>query len=99
MKTKRFAIGFFIGFDLFIAINLLTAQSMSDCGLPAVFGFSVCADDIVRMGWPFLFRETGGFAFHEHFSGANLALDIIIGVVFAGAIGLWWAWRKQNAAK
>ena len=96
MKTKRFAIGFSIGFDLFILINLLTAQFMSDCGLPAVFDVSKCADDIVRMGWPFLFRETDGFAFHEHFSIVNLTLDILIGIVFAGIIGMWWARQKEN---
>lgn len=98
MRTKRFAIGFSIGFDIFVIINLLTAQFMSDCGLPAVFGVSKCADDIVRMGWPLLFRETGGFAFHEHFSIVNLALDIMIGIVFAGIIGWLWARQKQNAA-
>ena len=61
--TKRFAIGFFSGLLIFLAINLTIAHLSSDCGLPAVFGRDACADDIARAGWPMLFYEEGGFDF------------------------------------
>ena len=52
---KRFFTGFLVGFLLFVAINLLAAHLLSDCGLPSVFGMDYCADDIARAGWPFQF--------------------------------------------
>ena len=96
---KRFFIGFLVGFLLFVAINLLAAHLLSDCGLPSVFGMDHCADDIARAGWPFQFFEEGGFAYHHYFTLSLLLLDIFIGfglAVVSGLIANWLASRKEN---
>lgn len=74
--TRRFVVGTAIGLSLFIIINLSSAHFSSDCGLPAVFGWDACADDIARAGWPFNFYEEGGFAYRYHFEPFILALDL-----------------------
>ena len=94
MNTKRFMVGFLIAFVLLIAINLVTAHFMSECGLPALFGVSGCADNIVRAGFPFQFYEKGGFAYRYEFSTSLLALDLGLAFAFAGVFGWWWAKRK-----
>ena len=80
MKTKTFIVGFLIGLALFIILNLFTAHIMSDCGLPAVFGISGCADDIVRAGFPFPFYEKGGFDFRNILNLPVLILDLLLGI-------------------
>ncbi|MGC1377238.1 MAG: hypothetical protein WA821_13495 [Anaerolineales bacterium] len=59
---RLFLTGFILTLLLFLAVNLLAAHLQSDCGLPAFFNLSGCADDIRRAGFPFLFYEEGGFA-------------------------------------
>ena len=68
---------------LYIALNLLSAHLMSDCGLPAVFGISGCADDVVRAGFPFPFYERGGFDFRNIFNLPVLLLDLLFGLALA----------------
>jgi ABC-type antimicrobial peptide transport system permease subunit len=83
LKANPFAIGFLIGAVLYIALNLLSAHLMSDCGLPAVFGISGCADDVVRAGFPFPFYERGGFDFRNIFNLPVLLLDLLFGLALA----------------
>ncbi len=68
---------------LFIAVNLLAIQVMSDCGLPALLGLDACSDDVVRAGWPFEFYARGGLVSNDFFSLVALAGDVIMGVVGA----------------
>ena len=96
---KQFFTGFLVGLLLFVAINLLAAHLLSDCGLPSVIGMGHCADDITRAGWPLQFFEEGGFAYHRNFNSPNLFLDIFIGFGLAfisGFVVRWLASRKDN---
>ena len=79
---------------LFAGLNLLWAHLRSDCGLPALFGQSACADDIRRAGFPFQFWEEGGFAFRREFSQTALLADTTIGLLLALAAG--WAARRRK---
>lgn len=79
----RFIAGFVIGVILFLILNLLAAHVQSDCGLPAVFGQSGCADDIVRVGFPLIFRETGGFAPRSIMDLVALLADVAVGLVLS----------------
>jgi hypothetical protein len=96
---RAFLNGFLIGLLIFIVANLLAAQLLSDCGLPAVFGLSRCADDISRAGFPLVFMEEGGFAYRQVFNPTYFFLDIFIGLDFAvtcGFIGRWYSKRKNT---
>jgi hypothetical protein len=97
--TKRFMIGFGIGLLIFIAINLLSAHLRSDCGLPAVFGRDMCADDIARAGWPLQFYEDGGFAYHHNFNAVFLVVNLGIGSVLAVFAGLLFARIEKTLSK
>jgi len=77
---------------LFIAINVLSAHLRSDCGLKAVLDMSGCADDIRRAGFPWLFWESGGFAFHEYWSWPALIGDVTLAILI-GALAAWLAQR------
>jgi hypothetical protein len=84
MKYSRaFINGFLIGLLIFLLANLLAAQVLSDCGLPSFFGLDHCADDIARAGFPLVFFEDGGFAYHHMFNQSLLLWDIFIGLDFA----------------
>jgi hypothetical protein len=98
MKT-RFMIGFGIGLLIFIAINLLAAHLRSDCGLLAVFGRDMCADDIARAGWPLQFYEEGGFAYRHNFNALFLVVNLGIGIVLAVFAGLLMAGNKKTLSK
>jgi hypothetical protein len=90
------ALRFLAFFGLFVAVNLLAAHFMSDCGLPAVFGLNICYDDIVRLGWPFQFYEDGGFAYHTFFDNSMLIADLLTGaLVSLAAAVLSAAFRRQ----
>jgi len=77
---------------LFLIITLLSAHLRSDCGLPAVFGMSGCADDIRRAGFPWLFWESGGFAFHEYWSWPALVGDAGLTILISALAG--WLLRR-----
>lgn len=96
---KRFILGFTGGLLIFIVINLLAAHLASDCGLPAIFGWDSCADDITRAGWPFQFYEQGGFIFHFEFNSLFLLLNLWIGTVFAIVCGWLLSRHKLPLSK
>ena len=75
--------GFLIGLCIFFLLTILAAHLLSDCGLPALFGLGGCADAISRVGFPFVFFEQGGFAYHSNFNLPILILDLVIGLGFA----------------
>ena len=93
--SRRFAIGSTIGLLVFILVNPFSAHLSSDCGLLAVFERDSCADDIVRVGWPLDFYENGGFDYRSEFNTPVLLLDLVIGVIAAGAVG----WLFARGAK
>jgi hypothetical protein len=97
--TKRFAIGFGVGLLIFLTINLLAAHLASDCGLLAVFGRDVCADDIARAGWPLQFYEEGGFAYHRDVNLLFLLINLCIGVAFALLSGWLFLLNKKTISK
>jgi len=106
--TKRFVIGFGIGLLIFITINLISAHLSSDCGLPAVFGRAspwhrppgqVCADDIVRAGWPLQFYEDGGFAYRHNFNSFFLLINLGVGLAFASLSGWFFSHNKKTLPK
>ena len=86
-SSRAFWAGFPVGLLLFLLANVLAAHLRSDCGLPAILGTSGCADDIIRMGFPFQFLEQGGFAFRHNFNFLYLLVDIGIGFGFAWICG------------
>jgi hypothetical protein len=97
MTTSRtFLKGFLIGLFIFILVNILAAHLLSDCGLPAILGTDSCADDIVRAGFPLIFFEEGGFAFHSIFNLPYLLLDIFIGLDFATLCGFIARWNEKR---
>ena len=97
--TKRFTIGFGVGFLIFIALNLLSAHLSSDCGLLAVFGRDMCADDIARAGWPLQFYEDGGFAYHHNFNAVFLVVNLGVGILLAAFTGLLIARIEKTLSK
>lgn len=92
---QTFLKGFLIGLSAFLLLNLLAAHLLSDCGLPALFGLSGCADDISRAGFPFIFFEQGGFAYRSSFNLPILILDLVIGVGVAIVIGIYMSRNKK----
>lgn len=89
---RTFLLAFVVAVLVFVGVNLLVAHLRSDCGLPALFGLSACADDIRRVGFPLQFWEEGGFAFRRVFSLPALLIDIAVGLLLA--LGAGWAARR-----
>jgi len=94
---RPFLRGFLIGLLTFVLLNLVVAHLRSDCGLPAVFGLAHCSDDIVRAGFPILFYEEGGFAYHFMFDPTRLYTDVAIGLLLAAGFGFFW--KRQGKRK
>ena len=94
MNPRRFWAGFLIGLVLFLAVNLLAAHLLSDCGLPSVFGADACSDDIARAGFPVVFYEKGGFAEHSLLDKGSLGLDLLVGITFSTILGFFINRRK-----
>lgn len=81
----------------FSAVNLMAAHVQSDCGIRAVIGlwipsFKYCADDIVRVGFPFRVIEEGGVAFRSMFDSSALTADMVI--VLAASLAVGWITRR-----
>lgn len=93
---RPFLSGFLIGLLIFVLLNLLAAHLHSDCGLAAVFGFSSCADDISRAGFPVVFYEQGGFIYRSMLDPVRFIVDAVIGLVFAAGCGFFWRWQKKR---
>lgn len=85
-SLRPFLTGFLLALLLFLAANLLAAHVQSDCGLPAFFNMSNCADDIRRAGFPLRFYEEGGFAYRSDFEMGALVIDILSGLAL-GILG------------
>src|SRR5262245_14719778 len=93
-RSHPFLIGFVITLVLFILLNIAAAHLRSDCGIWAVIGlllprWSACSDDIVRVGFPFLVLEEGGFAYRSYLYPSAALLDVAIALgasLLAGAI-------------
>jgi hypothetical protein len=93
-----FLTGFLLSLLLFVAINILAAHLQSDCGLPAFFNMSGCADDIRRAGFPLQFYEEGGFAYRHNFNVPLFITDLMIGLAFSAAGGMAAArvWKQTR---
>ena len=76
----------------FVAANLIAAHLQSDCGLPGVLQLAGCADDISRVGFPWVFWETGGFAARERLDLGALGLDV--GLALLVSLGAAWGLRR-----
>jgi hypothetical protein len=97
--NRAFRNGFLIGLFIFLAVNLIAAHLLSDCGLPALLGASSCADDISRAGFPLIFLEQGGFVSRNIFNISYLLLDIFIGFDLAFTSGFIASWREKRNTK
>ena len=95
IMTKRFAVGFTAGIIIFLLINLFAAHLASDCGLPAVFGKDSCADDVVRVGWPFIYYKDGGFAYQHILNTSVLLLNLTVALAF-GLLSGWLVSRIKT---
>ena len=98
--NRTLLFGFIATLLVFAAITLFAAHAQSDCGIRAVIGlwlpgFNFCADDIVRVGFPFRVIEKGGFAFRSLFDAGALIGDVLVGIVVSAAVG----WLAQRAGK
>lgn len=93
---RPFLKGFLIGLSAFILLNILAAHLFSDCGMPAVLGLLGCSDDIVRVGFPFIFWEEGGIAFRSSFQPFILILDLILGIGLALVFGFQYRSRRKK---
>ena len=91
--SKSFLAGAIATPLVFVAINLAAAHLQSDCGISAVIGLWLpslksCADDIVRIGFPFRFFEEGGFAFRSIFNLGALLGDVLVALAASVVVGL-----------
>jgi len=83
---KRLKITAWLAVHLFLAISAVSHFIRSDGQ-----GISKVEDGSIRVGYPFLMFERGGFAFHEHISplaiigNVLVALAVAAAFVFAGA--------------
>jgi hypothetical protein len=98
--NRIFFLGFFATLLAFITITFIAAHYQSDCGIRAVLGLWVprmnfCADDIVRLGFPFRVIEVGGFAFHSIFDSGALMADLLVSISASAVVG----WAAQRARK
>jgi hypothetical protein len=99
MKTILvFALGFAVTLLLFLAINVVAIQVMSDCGIMGALGMAGCADDISRAGFPLLVWEQGGFAYRSNFYPAAFLIDSGLAVGLSVVVG-WlsqWVWARRS---
>src|SRR5262245_22091838 len=82
-RSRWFVIGFVATSLVFLLANIVVAHLRSDCGIWAVIGlwlprWSVCSDDIVRVGFPFLVLEQGGFCYRSIFDPLAALLNSAI---------------------
>ncbi|HMR66997.1 MAG TPA: hypothetical protein PKE64_23555 [Anaerolineae bacterium] len=87
-KLGLFILGFCGSLFIFLLLNLVAAHWRSDCGLMAVLGLSGCADDIVRLGFPWVVWEVGGFAYRAYLDGVALIADAGLTLGVSVVVGL-----------
>lgn len=87
-RILNFIAVFVGGLILCVVLNLVVAHVRSDCGLAAVSGISGCADDIVRIGFPFQVIERGGFIAHNTFDSTALAGDVLVAIAGSVVAGM-----------
>lgn len=94
-KLGLFILGFCSSLLIFVLLNLAAAHWRSDCGLMAVLGLSGCADDIVRLGFPWVVWEAGGFAYHAYLNGVALIADtgLTLGISVVAGLVSAKVWR------
>lgn len=96
MATRRIFVLAGPALLLFAAVTLVSGHLSSDCGITAVLSRwslaeSYCADDIVRVGFPLIMWEDGGFAYHSSFSLPALLVNLLSAIVATGAISVVYA--------
>lgn len=98
-RTRAFLNGALAGLLIVIILNSLAAHLLSDCGLPALLGLFSCPDSISRIGFPFVFLEQGGLAYHNNLKLPYLLLDLFINldiVFFTGYMTMYWARKREK---
>jgi hypothetical protein len=97
-SSRPFLIGFLLTLVLFLAANVLAAHVQSDCGLPAFFNLSACADDIRRAGFPLMFYEEGGFSYRHNFEIGAFVIDVVcgLGLGLLGGVAARRFWKHAN---
>ena len=88
VKKHPFAIGFLGTLLLFIGINILSVQLLSDCGLLGALNLAGCSDDISRVGFPLPVWEEGGFIYRQSFDGLALLINLVIALSISVAVWL-----------
>ena len=87
-RARYFTLGFVGALAIFLAATLIAAHVQSDCGIKAVFGMAGCADDIRRVGFPWVVWEEGGFSYRNVFDPVALLLDIGVGLLVSVGAGI-----------
>jgi len=88
--TKAFAIGFFIGLFLFIAINVYSYSQMRE---------EECFDCIKNFGFPFRFYESGSILHMERILWFRLVADVLIAICMSIGTGLVCHLAKNRSVK
>lgn len=109
MRERRtgFMVGFATSLLLMALVQAFAAHRRSDCGIRAVLALwnlaiSSCADDIVRVGFPFVVIARGGFIGLNSFSLPALLVDVLLVLVVSGIggiIGANWLTRRHDRAR
>jgi ABC-type antimicrobial peptide transport system permease subunit len=106
MRERRagFGVGFALTLVLLALVQVLAAHQRSDCGIRAVLALwnlarSGCADDSVRVGFPLVVVEHGGFMGINRFALSALLIDVLLILVVSvvgGLIGATWQVRRRD---
>lgn len=99
-SATAFVAGMISALLLFALLTIIVAHVRSDCGIVAVLerlriAQSACADDIIRVGFPIVFWEDGGFAYRSVFSASILLIDSSIALFVSIVAG--WLWQRRAA--
>lgn len=97
--SRRFLVGAGATLGLFLAITIISAHLSSGCGIVAVLGAlhiipSYCSDNTVRIGFPLVVLQKGGFAYRSYMSTGALAVDI--GLAIGGSLLGGWLYQRRG---
>jgi hypothetical protein len=104
IRRTSIIVGIGLTFLLFVVMTLVSGHLNSDCGIRAVLSRgslveSYCGDDIVRVGFPVIMWEDGGFAYHSIVSLLALLVNLASAIVVGGVISVVYDWlRVQSRA-